>query len=121
MTIAHAASVAQASATNTAAGTTTGSWVDLTAAYESTLLALVTNGGTGPTVGCTARVDLSPDNGTTVYTGSGGSFLAGVTASTTYTAAFPLPPGTMYARVVFAGNTAQSVIVQADITKLTGI
>jgi len=121
MAIAHATVVAQASASNAAAGTTTGSWIDLTAAYKASILALITNGGTGPTVACTARIDLSPDNGTTIYTGAGGAFQAGITASTTYAAEFSLPEDTMYARIVFTGNTAQAVTVQADATKLTGI
>lgn len=121
MAITHATVAAQASASNSAAGTTTGSWIDLTAAYKASILAKITNGGTGPTVACTASIDLSPDNGTTVYAGAGGSYQAGVTASTTYAAEFSLPEDTMYARTVFTGNTAQAVTVQADVTKLTGI
>ena len=121
MAIAHATVAAQASASNAAAGTTTGSWIDLTSAYKASILALIINGATGPTVACTATVDLSPDNGTTVYPGAGGSFQAGITASTTYAAEFSLPEDTMYARVVFTGNTGQAVTVQADATKLTGI
>jgi hypothetical protein len=120
MATTYATVAAQASATNTAGSTTTGSWVDLTGAYTAKLLAKVTNGGTGPTVGCTVRVDLSPDNGTTVYTGAGGSFTAGLTASTAYAASFNVD-GHMYARAVFTGNTGQDVTVQADIEKLTAI
>lgn len=112
---------AQASGTNTAGSTATGSWIDLTAAYAASILAFVTNGGTGPTVGCAVSIDLSPDNGTTVYAGAGGSATAGVTASTTYAFNFDLPAGAMYARTVFSGNTGQSVTVQADVTKLTGV
>jgi hypothetical protein len=121
MAATHATVVAQASASNAAAATTTGSWIDLRDAYKAGILARVTNGGTGPTVGCTISIDLSPDNGTTVYAGAGGSYLAGITASTPYSVDFPLPEETMYARVVFAGNTGQAVTVQADAVKLTGI
>ena len=121
MTIAHATVAAQASVSNAAGATQTGSWVDLTAAYKASILAKITNGGTGPTVGCTISIDLSPDNGTTIYAGAGGKFLAGVTASITYPAVFDLPEDAMYARVVFTGNTGQAVTVQADVTKLTGL
>lgn len=114
-------SVAQASASNAAAGTTTGSWIDLTTSYSASILAKITNGGTGPTIGCTVRVDLSPDNGTTIYSGAGGSYTAGVTASGVFQALFDMPESTMYARTVFTGNTAQAVTVQADVTALTAI
>lgn len=121
MAIAHATVAAQASASNAAAGTTTGEWIDLTAAYKASVLVKITNGGTGPTVGCTASIDLSPDNGTTVYAGAGGAYLAGIVASGVYAAEFSLPEDTMYMRTVFTGNTGQAVTVQADVTKLTGI
>lgn len=116
---------AQASASNTAGSTTTGSWINVGsstyAAYKMSLLAKVTNGGTGPTVGCTVRVDLSPDNGTTVYTGAGGSYLAGTANSGVYAASFDLPEDTMYVRVAFTGNTGQTVTVQSDLTLLTAL
>lgn len=111
---------AQASATNTATSTTTGSWINLTAKYEARLSGLITNGGTGPTVPCTMFVDLSPDNGTTIYSGAGGQFTAGVTASTSYYGAFPDFAG-WYVRTRFTGNTGQSVTVQADIMTLDGL
>lgn len=120
MALTHATAAAQASASNAAAATTTGSWIDVRS-YKSSILAKITNGGTGPTIGCTARVDLSPDNGTTVYQGAGGSFLAGVVSSGAYAALFDLPEDAMYARVVFTGNTAQAVTVQADVTKVTAL
>ena len=121
MAATHSTAVAQTSTSNTAGSTTTGSWIDLTAVYSSTIYALITNGGTGPTVGCSVRVDLSTDNGTTIYQGVLGTYLAGTANSTTYWFAFSLPPDTMYARVVFTGNTGQAVTVQADIVKLTGL
>lgn len=121
MAATHATVAAQASTTNTAGSTTTGSWVDLTVAYQAVVLARIVNGGTGPTLGCAAIVDLSPDNGTTIYLGAGGQATAGVANSAEYDYQFELPPGTMYARTRFVGNTGQSVTVQADVTKLTGI
>lgn len=112
---------AQASASNAAGATATGAWVDLTDSYESSVLARITNGGTGPTAACTVRVDLSPDNGTTIYPGAGGSYSAMLAASTVYAASFPLGGDARYARTVFSGNTGQAVTVQADITKVTAL
>lgn len=113
--------VAQASATNSAGGTTTGSWVNVTGAYKASILVRVANGSTGPTAPCVARVDLSPDGGTTIYTGAGGAYIAGVQASGVFAAMFDLPEDAMYARVVFAGNTGQAVTVQADVTAVTAL
>ncbi len=111
---------AVASATNAAAGTTTGAWIDLRPYYEKSILALITNGGTGPTLPCTARLDLSPNSGgSPAYIGAGGSFAAGLVASTTYAAEFPLSGAAMFGRVVFVGNTGQAVTVQADVTGIT--
>lgn len=121
MAITHATVAAQASASNTAGSTATGSWIDVTASYKTSVLARITNGATGPTVACGCSIDLSPDNGTTTYAAAGGSFTAGVANNGIYAAAFDLPPDTMYFRTVFTGNTGQTVTVIADATKLTGI
>lgn len=118
-TFTTAAVALQASATNTAAGTTTGSWIDITASGGGLASLLVTNGGTGPTIACSGSIDASPDNGTTVYNDLG-TFTAGVTASTTYYGHVIVPPGTRYIRSRFTGNTVQGVTVQADFQKLTG-
>lgn len=115
------AAVAFLASTSVIAGTPqTGSWIDLTGSYDTNVVAKITNGGTGPTIGCTVSIDLSPDNGTTVYVGAGGSFTAGLTASAVYTGEFALGSA-MYARVVFSGNTAQNVAGQADGMKVTAI
>ena len=114
--------VAQAGVSNGANATTTGSFINVSDAYDKTLLVLITNQTTGPTLPCTARVDFSPDGGTTVYPGAGGYFTAGVAGGfAQYAAAFPLPSDTRYVRVVFTGNTGQPVAVQADITKVTAL
>lgn len=111
---------ALASTSIVAATPTTGSWINLTAKYEARLGCRILNGATGPTIGCTASVDLSPDNGTTIYIGAGGQFTAGVTNSAEYDGAFPDFAG-WYARVVFSGNTAQNVTGQADFMTLDSI
>ncbi len=119
MALTKAATAFQASASNTAGSTTNGSWIDLTGAYECLLSALVTNGATGPTVGCSVVVQVSPDNGTTFYEFARAT--AGTANSTSYYFNFNLPAGTMYARTVFTGNTGQSVTIQADGQKVTAI
>jgi hypothetical protein len=121
MALTKSTTAAQASATNTGGSTTTGSWINITGAYKASILARILNGGTGPTIACSARVDLSPDNGTTVYIGAGGIYQAGTVASTDYAAMFDLPEDALYARVVFVGNTGQSVTVQADVTRVTAL
>lgn len=121
MAITKGTTAAVASTASSAGGTVTGSWIDLTASYSASLLAMITNTASGPTVGCTVRCDLSPDNGTTVYQGVAGIATGSTVASSTTYYAFPLPPDVMYARAVFTGHTGSSVLVQADITKLTGI
>lgn len=108
----------QASATNTAGGTTTGSSVDLTTALEAFLTGIITNGGTGPTVGCDFIVEVSNDNSTwSEYV----RVTAPTTSSTTYYFPVQLPDAVMYARSKFTGNTAQSVTVEARGHKISSI
>lgn len=109
----------QASATNAAAGTTTSAWIDCgaTAGRAGGLLTgKITNGGTGPTVECVGFVEVSPDNGTTVYR-LGPLVAGGVVASAVTSGAYVIPLGTRYVRTVFVGNTGQSVTVQADLQR----
>lgn len=114
-----AAAAFQASASNSAGGTTTGTAVDLTTALGCTVQGKITNGGTGPTLGCRMRVQVSNDS-STWYDFS--SETAGTTLGTTYMMQpVVLPPETMYARTVFDGNTGQAVTVQADAAKLTNV
>jgi hypothetical protein len=90
-----------------AAGTPqTSAVVDNHLGYGATLTVQVTNGGTGPTVPASVTVQVSADNTTFV---TWALDTAGVTASTTYSFAYQLPPEIAYARVVISGNTAQSV------------
>lgn len=108
----------QASATNAAAATTTSSTWTLTTALGGLLTTKITNGGTGPTVACTVTVNVSGD-------GSAWKYFAAATAGTTASAVFEfpveIPPGAMYVQVVFSGNTAQGVSVEAFGQELTSI
>jgi hypothetical protein len=101
----------QASATNAAAATTTGSAVDLTTALGALITAEITNGATGPTIACDFVVEVSNDNSDWMeYTRA----TAGTANNGVYTFSVELPPTVMYARVKFTGNTGQSVTVEAD-------
>lgn len=103
-------STIQASASNTAGSTTTSSTLDLTTAYGAGIMAKITNGATGPTVACTATVNVSSDGATWKYFQAA---TAGVANNGVYPFAFDLPAWVMYAQVVFTGNTGQTVTVEA--------
>lgn len=92
--------------------------IDLTGAYEAVISGKVTNGATGPTVGCTINLYVSRD--TTNYH-LFQSLTAGVANSGVYPFVFILPDPVLYAKIGFGGNTAQSVTVVADLDKITSI
>lgn len=108
----------QASASNTAGSTTTSSTLDLTTAYGAVITAKVTNGGTGPTIACTATLNISPDGSTWYFWAAQ---TAGVTNSGVYPMTFVVPPEAIKAQIVFNGNTAQTVTVEAQYQALTAI
>ena len=101
----------QTSATNTAAGTKTGTAVDLTGAIGDFLItAKITNGATGPTIACSFYVEVSNDNSAwKTYC----QLTAGVGNNGIYEFAVLLPAPAMYVRSVFTGNTAQDVTVES--------
>lgn len=95
-------------------------WMPVTG-NQTSLLVKITNGSTGPSIGCTASVDLSPDDGVTSYPNAGGApYLAGIANNGVYTTSFDLSDPTMYYRMRFGGNTAQLVTVQADAMTVSG-
>lgn len=99
-----------AATSNSAAGTTTGTAVDLTTKYGALITGLITNGGTGPTVQATATVEVSGDNinWKTFYQIGGGT-----TASLVTPFSCRIPAPVMYARVTVTGNTVQAVTCEA--------
>jgi hypothetical protein len=107
-----------AATSNAAAGTTTGTAVNLTTAYGGTITGLLTNGATGPTVQATATVQISGDNVNwkTFYLIGGDVTISLVTAYSC-----DIPPGVMYARVVVTGNTGQPVTCEAFMQAITAI
>ncbi len=119
-----AASIAvQASASNTAGATTTSS--SFLIGYGFSVIAKITNGGTGPTIPCGVTLQVSADNSTFYNTDDVRT--ASVTASAVFTTKFDLGVGGVnggdwaYGRLVFTGNTAQTVTVQADGSSTTAL
>jgi hypothetical protein len=108
----------QASASNAAAATTTSSTLDASTGYGAIITSKITNGGTGPTVACTATLNVSPD-GTTWYFWT--SQTASTTASAVATMPFEVPMHAIKAQIVFTGNTGQAVTVEAQYQMTTAI
>lgn len=109
------------SAANTAGSTTRGR-LDCTAADGGMIRWRLTNGGTGPTVACEARVLIArkqtsmpaaaaegtgDDDWKMVAVQSGGT-----TASVTTRGFFEFGPEVAYIEIEFTGNTGQSVTVE---------
>jgi hypothetical protein len=107
-----------AATSNAAAGTTTGTTVNLTTALGGLLHGKITNGGTGPTVAANFTVQISGDNSTwKTYIVQP----AGAVASTSYEFFVEIHAAVMYVRVVVDANTAQAVTCEAFLQELTSI
>lgn len=88
------------------------SWEDLRQGHGCGVLAKITNGATAPSTAARIRVEVSPDDGTTVYAILD---LAGPEENNGVRVyRLDIPRWAMYARVVFKSGTAQAVTVQAD-------
>lgn len=114
-----ARSIVAAGTSNAAGGTMNGTEVDLSTALGLAITALVTNGGTGPTIGCTCTVEVR-ESGSGAWR-SWAASTAGVAAGGAYPFAFELPPGIIRARVTFSGNTGQAVTCEATGHELTTV
>ena len=108
----------QASASNAAAGTTTGTALDLRTDLGLLVTAKVTNGATGPTVACTFRLETSNDN-STWFTYFEATAQTGNNVVTQW--AVTLGPEVMYCRSAFTGNTGQAVTVICHGQELTSL
>lgn len=104
------------------AATTTSSWFAI--GYGVAIAGTITNGGTGPTVGCSFWVDVSPDGGTTVISLPAVLHPTAAGLATSYLVALGVGGGggdwTHY-RTNFGGNSGQAVTVQADASSTTGL
>lgn len=107
-----------AATSNAAAGTTTGTAVDLTTRYGGLITGLLTNGATGPTIQATAFIEVSGDNVNWKELFRVGS---DVTANLVTPFSCDIAPGIMYARVRVTGNTGQAVVCEAFMQVLATI
>jgi hypothetical protein len=92
---------------------------DLTTKMGSIWTLHFLNGATGPTIGCSAQVDISYDG--TAWRQYGGIITAGTGNNAAQDAVVEIPPPVMHSRVTFFGNTGQAVTVSAEIESITGI
>lgn len=110
------------SSASNAAGATTRGRLDVSAADGGMIRWAITNGGTGPTVQCEARVLIArkqasmpaaasagtgDDDWKRVYTQGGGT-----TASAKTNGSFNFGPEVAYVEIEFTGNTGQAVTVE---------
>ncbi len=120
MALSKTAQTVVASASNTAGSTTTSSAFDTD--YGVSGVAKITNGGTGPTVGCDFVIEVSND-GSTWFEWSRQT--ASVTNSAVTLFPFRLGIGNgadfQAYRVKFTGNTGQTVTVQCDAEVTTAL
>lgn len=108
----------KASATNTASASTNGTELDLSTKYGALVCAKITNGGTGPTVGCDFVVYVGEATGTKREFSRQ---TAGTANNGVYEFAVEIPPSVMFVNVTFTGNTAQDVTVECYAQELTTI
>ena len=121
----QAATAIVTSATLTAGSTTRGR-LDCTAVDGGIVTFRITNGGTGPTVQCEARILVAHKGSSMPAAASEGTADAdwkrvhtiggGTIASTSARGSYRFGPEVAYLEVEFTGNTAQSVTVEAHAT-----
>jgi hypothetical protein len=114
----HTSRTIKASTSNGAGSTTNGTEWDNSTKYGGILAARITNGATGPTVGCDFVVYVGD------ATGVKREFsrqTAGTTNNGAYDFVVEIPPDAMFVNVTFTGNTAQAVTVECYAQELTTI
>lgn len=115
-----------ASATNDAGATTRGT-LDLRGKYGATVTYKITNGATGPSAQCEARVLIAHNDGSTPTAASAGSDwkmvsrVGGGTANSAVTEFSIDLQCVQHVEVEFTGNTGQSVTVEAYATEFTSV
>lgn len=115
------AQVLVSSATNTAGSTTRGR-LDCTSADGGMIRFRITNGGTGPTVQCEARVLIAQKGSSMPTAASEGTadtdwkqvyvIGGGTTNSASTRGSYRFGPEVAYIEIEFTGNTGQSVTVE---------
>lgn len=115
------AAVLVTSASNTAGSTTRGR-LDCSAADGGQIRWRITNGGTGPTVQCEARIMIARKQASMPAAAAEGTgddawkqvFVmgGGTTASASTRGSYTFGPEVAYVQIEFTGNTGQSVTVE---------
>lgn len=121
MALTKSSQAPQASASNSAGGTTTGS--ALATNYGVSGVAMITNGATGPTVACDFVIELSNDGGTTWFEWLRQTAATGNSVVTRFAFALTIGAGADFGhyRTKFTGNTGQAITCQADAETTTAI
>ncbi len=109
----------QVSASNAAGATATGGAVGLATGYGAIISVQITNGATGPTVGCTCTIEGTYDGGTNWFPIK--EMTAYITALAVYDWLVEIPMAVQEVRSVFTGNTGQAVTVEAVGSHITAI
>jgi hypothetical protein len=117
-----------ASASN-AAGATTRGRLDCSAVDGGIVTFRITNGGTGPTVQCEARVMIAHKDAAMPAAGAEGTaanswkqvaaYGGGLSSDASTRGAYPFGPEVSYIEIEFTGNTGQAVTVEAYATTFT--
>lgn len=116
-----------AAGTSNAAGGVQRAVLDIRGSLGGFVTMKISNGATGPTAQCVGRVLVAPTTGSTPAAASAGADwksiwqFGGGTANNgiTESGAIEIPLGTQHIEVEFAGNTGQSVTVEAQATIVT--
>lgn len=117
-----------ATITNTAGSTQRGT-LDLNSVQGPSLLTLrITNGATGPSAQCTAKVLVAHSSSLPAAGAEGTTWKTlfppigpGTGPNAQTVSAYTIPPAVMCLEVEFTGNTGQSVDVEAYLSELTSI
>lgn len=117
-----------ASASN-AAGATTRGRLDCSAVDGGLVTFRITNGGTGPTAQCEARVMIAHKDTSMPAAAAEGTasnswkqvaaYGAGIVAADSVRGTYPFGPEVAYIEIEFTGNTGQAVTVEAYATTYT--
>lgn len=117
------------SSTSVSAGGTQRNAIDLRTSYGGVLTMKMTNGATGPTLPCLAKVLIAHNTGSTPSVGAAGSdwktyreAVSGGTANNAVTEiAYDIPPGVMHLETEFTGHTGQAVTCEAVFSEVTAV
>lgn len=118
MALTKSKTVIVASSSNAAGGTTRGT-INLNSAHGGIVTMKITNGGAGPTVGCTCRVMVSHEDALPAAGAAGADwkvewfFGGGVTSNKVTENSYVFGPEVRHIQIEFTGNTGQNVTVEA--------